>query len=302
MQRGVREWPERLPLLKAAVRRLRHFKAVALRRWEGERILRGTYRELAGRDLDIERPHGFSEKLFRRLVLMNRTLSTAFTPYVDKYTARDYVAKTVGEQYLTRLYWHGLDPARIPFDQLPDTYVIKTNHASGQTIVVTGPVDEAAVVRKSNTWLKHNHYWEFREYQYYDIKPRIMIEELLDDGWDDGPLDYRFWCFNGVPTIIQATNHSHSLQLFVDADWKPLDLHFDNEKSTTVVAAPENLAQMKQIASALAEKFDFVRVDLYNVHGRICFGELTFTPRAARFRFTPSSWDLTLGDAWAIST
>lgn len=283
------------------MRRLRDLRRRALRRWEGERILRNTYRDISGRDLDVRHPQGFSEKLFRRMVLMNRSRSTEFTALVDKFQVREHVARVVGDKYLTTLHWHGVDPAKIPFRELPDRYVIKTNHASGQTITVSGPIDEAAVVQQLRSWLKQNYYWVSREYQYFDVHPRILVEELLDDGRDNGPLDYRLWCFDGTPVVIQVADRRHDLMYFVDPDWNPLDLDFEDFGRSAAIERPENLAEMREVAAALARGIDFVRVDLYNVHGRIVFGEMTFTPRAGRFRFTPSSWDAILGAAWTVS-
>lgn len=297
----LRDRLERVTVVSTALRRARDLKRRALRRWEGERILRDAYSGQYGCDLDLEHPRTFSEKLFRRMVLMNRTGNSEFTPLVDKYLVRDYVAEAVGTEYLTELYWQGRHPAEIPFGDLPNEYVLKTNHASGQTIAVRGAVDRARAVQQLESWLKSNYYWVCREYQYFKIRPRVLVEELLDDGWDDGPLDYRFWCFDGVPLLIQVTNHRHDVNLFVDRDWRELDLHIEDQRRPASVGKPDNFTEMENVASALAAGFDFVRVDLYNVQGRVVFGEMTFTPRAGRFTFQPSYWDARLGEAWTLS-
>ena len=300
MPSSIRKLLDRSPRLLASLRRIRHFRRIVLRRWEGEKVLLHDYREVFGRDLNLERPQGFSDKLFRRMVLMNRSLSTEFTALVDKYLAREYVAKKVGDAYLTKIYWQGLDPAQIPFDRLPEECVIKTNHGSGRVIVVNGPIEQAATVDKLRAWLRENYYWNFREYQYYSIRPRVFIEEYLDDGQDGGPLDYRFWCFGGKAAVIQVDNHRHDINSFYDTDWNRLDLYTRDSALPANISIPENFAEMHAVATALAADFDFVRVDLYNVNGRICFGEMTFTPGAGRFKFKPEPWDATLGEEWVL--
>jgi hypothetical protein len=207
----------------------------------------------------------------------------------------------VGERYLTRLYWQGFDPRRIPFDDLPERYVIKTNHGSGQVIFVNSTVNKEEVFAKLDRWLRINYYWRGREFQYFGIRPRVFIEEYLDDSVDGGPLDYRFWCFNGSPEVIQVDNHRHDINPFFDLNWNLLDLHYRTAAVRQHVAKPPNFDEMLQVASALSAEFDFTRVDLYNINGRICFGELTFTPVGGGLRLTPSAWDERLGQIWVMS-
>ena len=126
-----------------------------------------------------------------------------------------------------------------------------------------------------------------------------MIEEYLDDGLDGGPLDYRFWCFNGQTAVIQIGNHRHDINPFYDVDWNLLDLHY-RDRGWTTVPKPVNLDAMLAIAAALSADFDYVRVDLFNVNGRICFGELTFTPAGAGRLRLPESWDAKLGEKWIL--
>lgn len=213
---------------------------------------------------------------------------------------RDYVASKIGERYLTAIYWHGTDPALIPFDGLPERYVLKTNHASGQIIVVNGAPDRKAVVDRLRTWLQSNYYWTAREYQYFDIRPRVIAEEFLDDGQDGGPLDYRFWCFNGTPEVVQVDNHRHDINPFFDLEWRLLDLFYRPAAQRVSIDKPTNLDEMRGVACALSADFDFVRVDLYSIGDRVCFGELTFMPVAGQLKLQPERWDRLLGEKWIL--
>jgi hypothetical protein len=270
------------------------------RRSEGEAILMRKFEKLHGRKLDLQNTRTFTEKLFRRMILLNRRNNPTFTMLADKYAARAWVAAKIGEEYLVKLLWHGTDPGRIPFDTLPHDYVIKTNHASGQVILVRGQPDKDAIIAKLRVWLKTNIYWLAREYHYYFIKPRVMVEEFLRTADGSPPLDYRFWCFAGVPEVIQVDDHAHSINPFYDTRWNHLDMSYRKNFRPATVKRPDNLEEMLSIAGTLSRDFDFVRVDLYNIDGRIYFGEMTFTPVAGRFRFQPDHWDLYLGEKWKL--
>jgi TupA-like ATPgrasp len=235
------------------------------------------------------------------MISLNRKPNQKFTLVSDKYLARAYAGSKVGEQYLVKLLWHGEDPTQIPFDALPGKYVIKTNHASKQIIIVDGPADRADIIRKLSVWLKSNHYWSAREYQYFHIKPKIMIEEYLRNQDGREALDYRFWCFNGVPEVIQVDNHAHDINPFFDTKWNQLDLYYREGASRPSIERPANLEQMNLIASHLSANFDFVRIDLYNIDGEIYFGEFTLTPTAGELKLRPESWNLRLGEKWRMS-
>ena len=139
-----------------------------------------------------------------------------------------------------------------------------------------------------------------REYQYYDIKPKILVEALLDDGHKDGPLNYRFWCFSGCPEVIRVNNHRRSMNVFYDLSWQKLPLRFPADRPDVDIAKPENLETMVAIASKLSSGLDFVRLDLYNVFGCVYFGEFTFTPLGGNVKFVPDHWDLDLGRKWIL--
>jgi hypothetical protein len=278
--------------------KLRMLKRRLFRRSEGEQILKVAYKRLYGKDLDFDNPKTFSEKLFHRMISINRNGNALFTRLADKYAVRDYVKGKVGEQYLVKLIWHGQDPRDIPFAKLPEKCVIKTNHGSGGHFIINGAFDKSKIIEHFSDALKDNYYWDAREFHYYQIIPRILVEEFVEDGQPLGPLDYRFWCFNGVPEVIQVDNHAHSINPFYDSEWNKLDLCYRTDFTDTDIAKPDNLNEMLSVASKLAEGIDFVRVDLYNVNGRIFVGELTFTPVAGGFKFKPESWDVILGQKW----
>jgi hypothetical protein len=279
---------------------LRSLKRRLMRRSDGEAILLQRYSRIHGKPLNLAKPETFSEKLFCRMITLNRRGNHLFTQVSDKFMAREYVRLKVGKEHLVKLIWHGEDPREIPFDNLPNEYVIKTNHATKQIIVVKGYADRIEIIKKLLTWLECNYYWSCREYQYFNIKPRILIEEYLKNQDGSGPLDYRFYCFNGVPEVIQVDNHAHDINPFFDTKWTQLDLHYREGVSRPTIAKPMNLDRMIVIASKLSADFDFVRIDLYNIEGKIYFGEFTLTPTGGDLKLRPESWDMKLGEKWKM--
>ncbi|MBL8038286.1 MAG: hypothetical protein JNN16_12370 [Nitrospira sp.] len=281
--------------------KLRSIKQRLMRQVDGEAILKRRYLRVHGRPLSIANPQAFTEKLYWRMLAWNRVVPPIFVQLADKLTAREYVSGKVGAEYLPRLLWHGQDPASIPFNTLPVEYVIKTNHASRQVIVAKEPADHGAMVATCEKWLNTNFYWTSREGQYLHIQPKLMIEECLRDRNDNLPLDYKIWCFNGRPELIQVINFSRDCHSFYDLSWNALDLSYSAGKSRPDRSRPDQLEEMISLATQLSVGFGFVRVDLYNLDGRIYFGELTFTPTAGNMKLTPDRWDLELGKKWDLS-
>src|SRR5262249_13754305 len=160
------------------------------------------------------------------------------------------------------------------------------------------PFNREFVIQVFRNRLTTNYYWQAREAQYYSIEKKAFIEGIIDDGFEDGPLDYRFWCFRENVACVQVNNTKHSINPFYDLEWKRMNLSYGTNPKETDIDRPENFPRMLEIAAKLSRDFDFVRVDLYNVRGRIYFGELTFTPSAGEFRFNPIDWDRKFGEMW----
>jgi hypothetical protein len=292
----------RNPQLRMVARYPATLRRRALRRRDGERILRERFRRVTGSDLDLDNPVTFTEKLYWRMITQHRHPDPRYTTLADKFAARDYARSVLGREVLTELYWHGTDPGQIPFHALPTEFIAKTNHGSGRVIRVSGSVDRDDVIRRLGSWLRTNYYWTGREDQYYRIKPLAMTEQLLDDGFASGPIDYRFWCFCGSPAFIQVSDHKQALHRFYDRDWNSLHIRNRDDFEVYPVARPSNLRDMVAAAELLSAPFDFVRVDLYSIAGVTKFGEMTFTPNRGLRVFRPASVDRDVGNLWRLDT
>lgn len=264
--------------------------------------LRLLYFAERSRLLNLRNPMLFQEKI-QWLKLHNR--DKRFTTMVDKIAVKDYVARAIGQKYVipTIGIWNSFD--EIDFNSLPEKFVLKTSHGGGSMGVVVcserSKLDLAHAKRMLEASLRADIYRTYREWPYRDVPRRILAEEFIEMPGKDELSDYKIFCFNGVPKYIQLIQDRHSGETidFYDTDWHRLPFIGLNPKAHHAAEdapRPEGLDEMLQIAAKLSSGIPFLRVDLYNIAGRILFGELTFFPASGLGRFAPSEWDRKLGD------
>jgi hypothetical protein len=269
-------------------------------------LIQTRYKEIFGVSPNLDNPRTFNEKLqWKKLYDQN----LLYPQCVDKYKVRDFVKERLGEAYLIPLLQVATHPTRLELDKLPDAFIIKVNHGSGQNMLVEdkNTIDWKKVYKKLNKWLRTNHYFSGREWPYKYVKPMITVEALLRDEKGQLPLDYKFHCFkHGTEheILIQVdvdrfTKHTRN---FYDINWQlqPFSLHYPNYHGQ--LEEPRNFSEMIHAVRKLAQGFDFVRVDLYNVSGKIYFGELTFFPGSGVEKFDPPEYDLIWGEKLELAT
>ena len=261
------------------------------------------YKKLTGgKAPDLDNPVLFSEKLQwykinHRDPLMERV--------ANKYTVRGYLEEVGYGHLLNDIYGIYTDVDDIDFDKLPDQFVIKGTHGSGFNIIVK---DKSMLNRRQarlmmKSWLRQHIAWSGREWVYEKMPRHIIVEKYLED--ETGELrDYKFYCFNGKPTFMQlevgrATDHN--TRNFYDMDWKlmPFGKSLPHNPDLNV-PVPVMFDEMKKIAEDLCQPFQYVRVDLYQVGGKIYFGELTFYPAGGAPDFIPSHYDAEVGKMWTL--
>lgn len=238
-----------------------------------------------GRKLNLKNPQTFNEKL-QWLKLYNR--HDEYTIMVDKYEAKKYVASIIGDNYIipTIGVWNSVD--EIDFDILPDKFVLKTTNGGGSCGVVIckdkALLDIDKTKKRLNQSLKVNIYRCLKEWPYKNVKPRIIAEQYLEDS--DGELkDYKFTCADGMAhnvMICYDRNVGDTKFYFFDRDWNLLRLNKrgKNAPSNFTLPKPESLDEMFNVAAKLSEGIPYLRVDLYNINGRVFFGEMTFFPQS----------------------
>jgi hypothetical protein len=253
---------------------------------------------------NIEAPTTLNEKLLWKKLYGYKPLHTTIT---DKYAVREWVADRIGQEYLIPMIAAFETVKELDFERLPESFIIKTSHGSGQNVIIHSKdfVDESQVKRLLRGWLKENHYHLSKEPQYKDIKPRLIVEKLLTDADGCVPMDFKFHCFHGQVEAIQVDidRFDDHRRNFYDTDWKLLaftwsawDRHGPLWPNGRAVERPAALEEMIKVARSLAAEFDYIRVDLFNCDGKVYFGELTLHPGGGWERFDPPEYDRFFGD------
>lgn len=246
---------------------------------------------------DLKSPKTYNEKL-QWLKLNDK--HSEYTIMVDKYEAKEYVKKIIGEEYIipTLGVWDNFD--EIDFDKLPNQFVLKTTHDSGGIVVCKDKtkLDLNVARKKLEKSLQHNFFYEHREYPYKDVKPRIIAEKFMVDESGTELKDYKFFCFDGiVKMLFVATDRPFDTRFdFYDMDFKHLPFKQGHPLATKEIRKPNGFEEMKRIASTLSKGIPHVRVDLYDINGKIYFGELTFFHFSGNVPFEPKEWDYKIGE------
>ena len=251
------------------------------------------YRRKFGYSIDWKHPRDLNEWINW---LSFKTDTTRWSKLADKYRVRQYVKECGFGDMLVKLYgvWDRAD--NIDFDALPDRFVLKMNNASGRNIIVPekSRLDKAATIVQLNKWLKQPYGYTSAEPHYLRIPTRIICEEYLDPTEQSYPssslINYMIWCINGEPIGIHCTYsrvHGSMEQEFYDIEWNLCNEILRPTSRLSVVGAgvmwaPKNLKVMLSAARRLAAGFPEVRVDMYEVNGKVYFGEMTFTSAAGR--------------------
>ena len=252
--------------------------------------------------LNLKNPQTFNEKL-QWLKLNDR--KDIYTKMVDKYEAKSYVSKIIGNKYIrpTLGIYNNFD--EIDFNKLPNQFVIKCTHDSGGLVIVTdkSKLDIEKAKKKLNKSLKRNYYYPGREWPYKNVKPRIIIEKYMKDNKNNSMRDYKFFCFNGNPyCILVCSDRDIDLkETFYDLEWKVMRLKRPNHKLDNSIEKPHNFEKMIEFSKKLSSKISFLRVDFYEINGNLYFGELTFYPASGFGKFEPEEWDLKLGNLIDLS-
>ena len=267
---------------------------------DDEEYLKRKFRAVMGRELDLENPRTFNEKL-QWLKLYNR--KPEYTMMVDKVLVRDYIARTIGEEYLIPLLGVWDDPDEIDFDKLPDRFVLKCNHNSGLGMCICkdkSKLDIDKVRADLRKGLKQNYYLTGREWPYKDIPRKILCEQYMEDVSGKGLTDYKFYCFDGRVKSVGIYQNRNALVPttadYFSRDYKWQDFLWGYPHAEVPPEKPKEFGEMVKLAEVLSEGFCELRVDLYLCGDKIYFGELTFFDGSGFDKFTPEEWDATLGD------
>ena len=261
-------------------------------------FIRRKFKATMGYDLNLDYPKTYNEKL-QWLKLYDR--KPEYTMMVDKYRVREYIAKTIGEEYLIPLLGVWEDPENIDFDALPDQFVLKCNHNSGLGMCICkdkSKLDIKKVKQDLRRGLRQDYYLTGREWPYRDVPRRIIAEKYMVDESGSELKDYKVVCFDGESKMIQLhqgrfENHT---QDFYDTNWKRFDIEQGYPYSKAPMERPGFLNQMLALSEQLSNGIPQLRVDWYYTGEQLYFGELTFFDGSGFEMFNPKEWDYIFGE------
>jgi hypothetical protein len=248
---------------------------------------------------DLCNPKLFNDKVLHRRLFDRRPIRAQFA---DKYEVRQYVKDRIGEEYLPKLYHVTADPSTIPFEKLPDKFVIKSTQgwSAMQVEIVTNKstMNESEIIEKCNKWLKEDNKkvsWLFKHNE-----NKIIVEEYIEDGNGLCPNDYKFFVYNGKTHFIQVeagrgTNYSST---FHDTGWNRLEVtHGTGKNCPTPIDKPPHLELMLELARKLGKDQDFLRIDFYDSKQPF-LGEITSNPGGGGEPFEPPMYDRIFSEPW----
>lgn len=264
------------------------------------------HRIALGRFPNLKDPRDLNEKI---MWMEFNTDTSCWSELADKIEVRKYVKEKGLEDILLDQYAYFDKPEQISLDSLPDSFVMKTNNGNAQTLIVPdkSKMTERELQKIAAKWLRSKTWKASGEPHYGRIKPRILFEQLLPGAEVDIPVDYKFMCFNGKAEYClvcpdrESQHFESKLELFELPGFQPKpDMVVDKYRPDNMPKRPKNIEYMIQCAETLAKGFPFVRIDLYNISGKVFFGEMTFTPAAARNTGISPNGLLELGNMLSI--
>lgn len=249
--------------------------------------------------LNLDNPQSYNEKLQWQKLYDRKP---EYTKMVDKYEAKEYVASIIGEEHIipTIAIYDRVED--IDFDKLPNQFVLKCTHDSGGIVICKekSKLDRNAALQKLKRGLNTNFFYQNREWPYKDVRARIIAEQYMVDESGYELKDYKWFCFDGEPkALFIASDRGSSTEEtkfdFFDMDFQHLPFTNGHPNASKQITKPMGFDKMKELAGKLSKGLMQVRIDFYDINGKIYFGEITFFHWSGLKPFVPREWDYKLG-------
>lgn len=249
--------------------------------------------------VDFENPSSFNEKL-QWLKLYDR--DPMYSVIVDKIRMKDWVREKLGDGYTVSTLGVWERPEDVDIEKLPNQFVLKWNHDSGSIIICKNKdtFDIKQAIKKLNYGYKVNGYWYGREWPYLNVPPRLFAEPYLEDEETMELRDYKFFTFNGEAKLLLIASERQKQGVdtkfdFYDMDMNHIDMRNQHENAAIPPCPPKNFYLMKELAEKISKGFTHLRVDFYEVNGKVYIGELTLYHGSGFMTFLPEKWYKILG-------
>ena len=270
-----------------------------LDRFSDEKVLRFIYWFSLGKKLNTQDPVTYTEKM-QWLKLNDR--KDIYTAMVDKSTAKDFISDRIGKAHVIPTLGIWAHFSEVDFDKLPDSFVLKCTHDSGSCVICKSKqsFDKEKYSAYFEERLHRNYYFNYREWPYKNIQPRIVAEPYMHDASGTGAedlTDYKFFCFNGEPKFMYITQEKSKLPYvdIFDMEFNRLPFSLGDPASDSVISRPTHFEEMRDMAVKLSAGIPHLRVDFYVVDDIVYVGELTFFHSAGFPKIEPPEWDEIIG-------
>lgn len=268
--------------------------------------IKRDYKKVFHKNIDLDNPQTLNEKI-NWLKLHEH--KKEYTKFADKYLARDFIVQNFGEQYLVPLEAHFKNLKEMSNYHLPDyPVVIKSNNGSGTVMIIKdrAQFDFNSAKKTFKKWLKDNYYYRSCEYQYKHIKNQIIVEKLLLNKEGKIPNDYKLNFFNGKLVMIYCSidREGDNYRQMFDENWKRLPFDWSGHMRLDDhpdIERPLSFDKMVEIGKKVSAQFDYVRVDFYDVDGRLYCGEITLHHGSGLDPFYPNEYDLIYGQKLSLT-
>jgi len=254
------------------------------------------YRLFMHKRLNLSNPQTFNEKLnWMKLNYHN----PIYSKLVDKYEVKKIVSGIIGAEHVipTLGVWDRVDD--IDFGNLPNRFVLKCTHDSGGLVICKdkSTLNIEATKSKLGVAMKRNYFSISREWAYKHVPPRIIAEQYMEDKTTHALNDFKFFCFNGkVKVLFIATERASDVKFdFFDNNFRHLNVINGHPLASVTPQKPKTFDQMIILAEKLSAGYPFMRVDLYEVNGKVYFGEYTVYHYGGTVPFEPADFDLEMG-------
>ena len=293
-----------LPGFYIALFVVKFYKYIMYNRLSDKSYLGKIFFRNQGYKLNLNAPLTLNEKLQWLKIHDRRDISTI---HADKYLIREYIAKEFGVEYLIPLLFVTDDPLKIKYVNLPDEpFVIKSNHSSGDYQIIRDKksIDFERLIVDCKWWLSFNYYYPGRQWQYKNIKPLILVEKMLQTSEGKIPNDYKLHCINGLVEFIYVSVDREGVNKrnIYDSNWMPINFTYSAKTKQLKgnirgeeINPPKTLSKMIKFAEHIAKIYAYVRVDFYDIDGKLYFGEITHHHGGGFDQFKPIEIDYKYG-------
>lgn len=280
-----------------------HF--ITIRFASTDKVIKRQFKRAFGKDLDLVNPKTLNEKMQWLKIHEHDPFSTICA---DKYAVREFIKNEFGEEYLIPLLYETTNWRDIKQENIPNcNCILKANHDSGHYLIIRDKdsIDYRILRENCRDWLSTNYYYYSREWQYKNIKPRrIIIEKLLETKDGKIPNDYKLHFINGEFQFIYVSYDREGVndRCIYDINWNRLPFvwvesyKYNERMNTTDVPRPATFDMMLEFGTRIAQRFKYVRVDFYDVDGKLYFGEITLHHGGGFDSFIPEEYDRIYGE------